>query len=61
MSFSSVSIAGFEQVNASCEFLNRKVLLTIEAPISQNGQTHLNCRRIVSVCLTILWDWRIKG
>ena len=31
-----------------------------------NGQTHSNnssaiCRRIVWVCLTILWDWRLKG
>ena len=32
-----------------------------QVPISQNGQTHSNtslakCRRIVWVCLTILWD-----
>ena len=35
-------------------------------PIPQNGQTHPNnslavCRWIVWVCLTILWDWRLKG
>ena len=41
-------------------------LLTPSAPISQNGQTHSkssssNWRRIVWVCLTILWDWRLKG
>ena len=34
-------------------------------PISQSGQTHsnnssANWRRIVWVCLTILWDWRLK-
>ena len=34
-------------------------------PISQNGQTHSNntsaiCRRIVWVCLTILWNWRLR-
>ena len=32
----------------------------------QNGQTHsnnssANCRRIVWVCLTVLWVWRLKG
>ena len=37
-----------------------------QVPISQNGQTHsnnslANCRRIVWVCLTILWDWHLKG
>ena len=42
------------------------VSLTLSAPISQNGQTHSNNssaipRRIVWVCLTILWDWRLKG
>ena len=36
--------------------------LTLEAPIPQNGQTHTNnssanYRRIVWVCLTILWNW----
>ena len=36
------------------------------APISQNGQTHSNNSspifpQIVWVCLTILWDWRLKG
>ena len=36
-------------------------LLTLKAPISQNGQTHSNCRQIVWVCLTIMWDWRLKG
>ena len=40
--------------------------LTLKAPISQNAQTHsnnssANCRRIVWVCMTILWDWRLKG
>ena len=41
-------------------------LLTLQAPISQNGQTRSSdssviCRQIVLVCLTILWDWRLKG
>ena len=41
-------------------------ILTLLVPISQNDQTHSNnssaiCRRIVWVCLTILWDWRLKG
>ena len=40
--------------------------LTLLAPISQNGQTHLNNLlaiywQIVWVCLTILWDWHLKG
>ena len=40
-------------------------VLTLWAPIPQNGQTHSNnssaiCRRIVWVCLTILWDWRLR-
>ena len=40
--------------------------LTLKAPIPQNGQTHSNnssaiCQRIVLGCLTILWNWRIKG
>ena len=35
-------------------------------PIPQNAQTHSHnsstiCRRIVWVCLTILWNWRLKG
>ena len=35
-------------------------ILTLQAPIPQNGQTHSNnssaiCRQIVWVCLTILW------
>ena len=43
-----------------CDYLNPF------SAISQNGQTHTNnssanCRRIVWVCLTILWDWRVKG
>ena len=43
----------------------RSFALTLYAPISQNGQTHsnnssANCRRIVWVFLTILWDWRLK-
>ena len=34
-------------------------------PIPQNGQTHsnnssANCRRIVWVCLAILWNWCLK-
>ena len=41
-------------------------ILTLWAPIPQNSQTPSNnlsaiCRRIVWVCLTILWDWRLKG
>ena len=43
-----------------------KLFLNIWVPISQNGQTHSNnssadYRRIVWVCLTILWDWCLKG
>ena len=46
--------------------LNSYNSLTLEAPISQNGQTYstnssANCRRIVWVRLTILWDWCLKG
>ena len=38
----------------------------IVAPISQIGQTHSNnlsavCRRIVWLCLTILWYWCLRG
>ena len=41
-------------------------VLTPEVPIPQNGQTHSDnssaiCRQIVWVCLTILWDFRLKG
>ena len=41
-------------------------ILTLSAAIPQNGQTHSNnlsaiCRRIVWVCLTILWNWCLKG
>ena len=44
---------------------NTWTILTLEAPIPQNGQTHSNNSsaiygRIVWVCLTILWNWR-KG
>ena len=36
--------------------------LTLEAPIPQNGQTHWNnSSAIVRVCLTILWNWRVKN
>ena len=39
--------------------------LALYTPIPQNGQTHsnnssANCRRIVWVCLTILWGWRLR-
>ena len=50
---------------------NCKCNISLYAPISLNVQTHsnnllANCRRIVWrrivwVCLTILWDWRLKG
>ena len=41
-------------------------VLTLQTPISQNGQTHSNnlsenCRQIVWECLTILWDSRLKS
>ena len=48
---------------------NRKITaaeaLTLQAPTPQNGQTHssnssANSRRIVWVCLTILWGWHLK-
>ena len=40
--------------------------LTLSAPIPQNDQTHSNnssaiCRRIIWVCLTILWIWCLKS
>ena len=43
-----------------------ELVLILSAPTPQNGQKHLtnssvNCRRIAWVCLTILWDWRLKG
>ena len=39
-----------------------KSVLTLQAPATQNGQTHSNyCRRIVEVCLIILWGWRLKN
>ena len=43
-----------------------KFTLTFSALNPQNGKTHSNnssaiCRRIVWVCLTILWGWRLKG
>ena len=46
--------------------MHNSCFLTLYAPISQNGQTHwnnssANCQRIVGVCLTILWDWHLKG
>ena len=45
---------------------NELDILALLAPISQNGQTHSSnssviCRRIVWVCLTILWYWHLKG
>ena len=46
-----------------------KVFIACFNPLNANplnGQTHSNksspiCGRIVCVCLTILWDWRLKG
>ena len=43
--------------------INSMSSLTPEAPIPQNGQTQsnnssANCRQIVWVCLTNLWNWR---
>ena len=43
-----------------------KLILILETPISQNGQTHSNnssaiYRRIVWACLTILWGWCLKN
>ena len=39
-----------------------KSVLTLQAPATQNGQTHSDyCRRIVEVCLIILWGWRLKS
>ena len=48
------------------ESLTNNSILTLQAPTLQNGQTHSsnssgNCRRIVWVCLTILWGWHSKG
>ena len=53
------------------KFLNLKpvilaVLMAILRANPKNGQTHSNnssaiCRRIVLVCLTILWNWHLKG
>ena len=47
-------------------YFSAVLLLTLWAPIPQNGQTHSNnsseiCQRIVWVCLIILWNWRVKG
>ena len=41
---------------------HQKYTLTLQAPISQNGQTHsnnssANYRRIVGVCLTMVIKW----
>ena len=38
----------------------------LKEPTPQNVQIHSNnssaiCRRIVGVCLSILWGWRLKG
>ena len=40
--------------------------VTLYAPTPQNGQTFLKnssavCQRIVWMCLSILWGWRLKG
>ena len=40
--------------------------LTLKTQIPQNSQTDsnnssANCQRIVWVCLTILWNWRLNG
>ena len=53
------------------KFLNLKpvilaVLMAISRANPKNGQTHSNnsssiFRRIVLVCLTILWNWHLKG
>ena len=45
---------------------SKNIELTLSAPIPQNCQTHsnnlsVNCRRIVWVCLTILWDWHLNN
>ena len=60
-----VFISVFLCVFISSWFVNCRPL-TLSARISQNGQTHsnnssANFRRIAWVCLTILWDWRLKG
>ena len=44
----------------------KSYFLTLLEPISQNGQTYSKnpsaiYQRIVWVCVTILWDWRLKG
>ena len=41
-------------------------IISLYTLIPQNGQTHsnnssVNYQRIVLVCLTILWGWRLKG
>ena len=41
-------------------------ILTLWAPTPKTGQTHSKqfvgcCRRLVWVCLTIMWVWRWKG
>ena len=57
----------FHQISEKVQKANQIMgLLTVSVPISQNGQTHSNnssasYRRIVLVCLTILWDWHLKG
>ena len=48
------------------KIINGFSTLTLLVPFSQNGQTHSNnslaiSQQIVWVCLTILWDCRLKG
>ena len=60
-------LKSFHQISEKVQKANQIMgLLTLSVPILQNSQTHSNnssaiYRRIVLVCLTILWDWHLKG
>ena len=59
-SYSSLQLFTYCSQNVSFQ-----VILTLYAPIPQNGHTHSNnssaiCQWIVWMCLTILWVWRLK-
>ena len=53
-------------INHFVGFAHKRSSFKPLSAISQNGHTHSNkqfvgfCQRIFSVCLTILWGWRLK-
>ena len=64
----NIEVTGMGLESTISYFVKKNLMdLTLYAPTPQNGQTHSNnlvaiCRRIVWLCLTILWDgtYRIK-